>query len=70
MGVVFFFFNWLCRNAEETKQLFEKYKPTHVIHLAALGVLPGFIGVLTLTARQWEDYSPTCPLMSVFVMFP
>lgn len=25
------------RNAEETKKLFEKYKPTHVIHLAAIG---------------------------------
>jgi len=24
------------RNAEETKKLFEKYKPTHVIHLAAI----------------------------------
>lgn len=25
------------RDAEETKKLFEKYKPTHVIHLAAIG---------------------------------
>ena len=27
------------RNQEQTKKLFEKYKPTHVIHLAALGAL-------------------------------
>jgi hypothetical protein len=25
------------RDLEQTKRLFEKYKPTHVIHLAALG---------------------------------
>lgn len=26
------------RDAERAKKLFEKYKPTHVIHLAALGM--------------------------------
>ena len=28
------------RNQEQTRKLFEKYKPTHVIHLAALGASP------------------------------
>jgi FlaA1/EpsC-like NDP-sugar epimerase len=28
------------RDASQTRQLFEKYKPTHVIHLAALGTFP------------------------------
>lgn len=28
----------LPRDPEQTKKLFEKYKPTHVIHLAALGL--------------------------------
>ncbi|TDL13725.1 hypothetical protein BD410DRAFT_368936 [Rickenella mellea] len=27
------------RCPEQTRQLFEKYKPTHVIHLAALGTM-------------------------------
>jgi hypothetical protein len=27
----------LFRDPESTKKLFEKYKPTHIIHLAALG---------------------------------
>lgn len=31
-----------CRDTEQTKKLFEKYKPTHVIHLAALGRRPLF----------------------------
>lgn len=26
-----------CRDPEQTRKLYEKYKPTHVIHLAALG---------------------------------
>lgn len=28
--------NFLLRSAEATRAIFEKYKPTHVIHLAAL----------------------------------
>jgi len=27
------------RDPEQTRRLYEKYKPTHVIHLAALGML-------------------------------
>jgi hypothetical protein len=26
-----------CRDPEQTRQLFERYQPTYVIHLAALG---------------------------------
>ncbi len=33
------------RNAEQTKKLFEKYKPTHVIHLGALGMLSASLSV-------------------------
>jgi hypothetical protein len=32
-------FAWAqCRDPEQTNKLYEKYKPTHVIHLAALGM--------------------------------
>ena len=31
------------RNLEQTSKLFEKYKPTHVIHLAALGTVKRYI---------------------------
>ena len=32
----FLFSFMLCRNLEQTMAIFSKYKPTHVIHLAAL----------------------------------
>lgn len=39
---------FLLRDPEETRKLFEKYNPTHVIHLAALGEL----------ARNYIDDGP------------
>lgn len=36
----------MSRDPEQTKKLFEKYKPTHVIHLAALGTRSIFTGLI------------------------
>lgn len=38
------------RNLEETRKVFEKYQPTHVIHLAAM------VGGLFMNMRQNLDF--------------
>ena len=40
------------RDPEQTRALYEKYKPTHVIHLAALGMYSFSLSLLT-----WDHVS-------------
>jgi len=37
-------FYQISRDADQTRKLYEKYKPTHVIHLAALGAHTSLYG--------------------------
>jgi len=45
------------RDSEQTRKLYEKYKPTHVIHLAALGA-PDSYAILKPLIRS--DQSADC----------
>ena len=49
-----------CRDPVQTRQLYEKYQPTHVIHLAALGENRAYLLLL------WRGIHPLGPVGGLF----